>query len=179
MVKNLNSTPFPEIKTESLVLRRITDKDATEVFTIRSSSIISEYLDRPLCQSIDEANQFIEKINNSINDNELFYWGLTLKGQNKIIGTICLWRFNQTKTSAEIGYELLPQHHGKAYMQEAIKAVINFAFNTLNMTYMYAEVAPGNIKSVKILQKFGFVLKDTSLNEINPKTVIYELESIK
>ncbi|MFH1041116.1 MAG: GNAT family N-acetyltransferase [bacterium] len=171
--------PYPEIKTESLLLRRITDKDAIEVFTIRSSSIISEHLDRPLCKSIDEANQFIDKINNSINNNELYYWGLTLKDFNSIIGTICLWRFNQTKTSAEIGYELLPQYHGKAYMQQAIEAVINFAFNTLNMTYLFAEVAPANIKSIKILQKFGFVLKDTSLNQINPKTVIFELESIK
>ena len=58
-------------------------------------------------------------------------------------------------------------------MKEAVPAVINFGFEKLNLSCIEAEVDPGNISSVKILEKNNFKLpQEKSENSV---TVIYKL----
>jgi [ribosomal protein S5]-alanine N-acetyltransferase len=71
--------PFPELETERLLLRQLKDEDKEKIFLIRSDKTIAEYLDRPLCRSITEAGEFIEKVNRGISNNESAYWGIFLK----------------------------------------------------------------------------------------------------
>ncbi len=175
-MNNFSFNSFPVLETEALLLRRLTPNDDKQIFLIRSNLIMAEHLDRPLCQSIEEAAQFINKITNGIENNKWLYWGLTLKGDNTVIGTICLWQFNEDKTTAEIGYELLPDFQGHGYMQEVVNAIINFGFTKLNLNNIYAEVATYNIKSIKILEKFGFKLNEFAAKEKSPNTLIYELD---
>ena len=58
--------------------------------------------------------------------------------------------------SAEIGYELHPDHQGKGFMQEAIKAVMDFAYEVLELDCLVALFEPGNSASVKLLERNGF-----------------------
>src|SRR5437868_13096004 len=117
---NLNFTPFPNLITERLFLRQLKIEDANEIFTLRSSDEVNRFLDRPKATTIDEARQFINKINDGINKNESVYWAITFKNDSKLIGTICYWNISKENDRAEIGYELQPRYQGKGIMQEAI-----------------------------------------------------------
>ena len=66
----LNFSPFPEIKTERLLLRRLTDADATEIFLMRSDEAVMKYIDREKPKSLDEAIAFIKLVNANIEKNE-------------------------------------------------------------------------------------------------------------
>lgn len=170
---NINFSAYSEILTDRLILRFLTPSDNQSIFAIRSNPKIAKHLDRSLYNSITEADNFITKISNGITNNEWLYWGLCLPVNNEVIGTICLWQFDGNFTSADIGYELIPKFQGKGYIQEAITAVINFAFTELKLKSLSAEVAMDNIKSVRILKKFGFnYVYDEADN-----TQIYELQN--
>lgn len=58
---------------------------------------------------------------------------------------------------AEIGYALQPAHHGKGLMQEALTAVLDYGFHTLQLHSVEANVNPANAASIKILERNGFV----------------------
>ncbi len=167
----VNFSTYSEILTERLVLRCLLPSDSSAIFAIRSNPKVAKYLDRSLYQTIEESENFINKISNGIKNNEWLYWGLCLPEDNEVIGTICLWQFDANYSSADIGYELLPNFQGKGIIQEAITAVINFAFTELKLKSISAEVSSDNLKSVKILKKFGF----SYIYDEADNTQIYEL----
>ena len=155
-MNNLNFSPFPKLETEKLKLRQLINEDENQIFSIRSDKNMAEFLDRPLCKSLEEARQFIIKINNGIKNNECIYWAVTLKENPKLSGTICLWQISVEEAKAEIGFELLPEYQGRGIIQEAVKSVLDFGFNKINLSAIEGEVAPGNIKSIKVMKRFGF-----------------------
>jgi len=180
-MNKINFTPFPTLTTGRLTLRRLTMDDANEIFAIRSDERVNKYLDRAGCKTIDEAREFINKINTGIANNESVYWAIALKSKPGLIGTICLWNISKEQSKAEIGFELLPQYQGKGYMQEAVTAVIEYGFKTMKLRAIEGEVDPNNARSIKLLEKNNFRLaanssQNNSPDESNnPKTVVYEL----
>ena len=55
--------PFPQLETDRLILRQLSSRDEEEIFSLRSSDIVNKYLNRPKAKSIEDAKNFIEKIN--------------------------------------------------------------------------------------------------------------------
>lgn len=154
---SISFDPFPEIQTERLFLRQITNDDAQDVFALRSDEKVMEYIDRPRATTIDDAIALIEKINKAISENEGINWGITLKGDKTVIGMISYHRIEKENYRGEIGYLLRPDQHRKGIMQEAISAVIDFGFDQLHFHSIEAKINPGNNASRQILEKNGFV----------------------
>ena len=153
----LNFQPFPELVTEKLSFRQLLPGDAKELFQLRSDEKVNRFLTRNPSRTIEEAGAFINKINRAIKNNESIYWGITLKTDNKLIGTICLWNIQPENYRAEIGYELNPDYWGKGIMKEAIPKIIEYAFETMKLHSIEADVDPGNSQSVILLEKNGFI----------------------
>jgi ribosomal-protein-alanine N-acetyltransferase len=153
----LNFIPFPNLTTERLLLRQLILEDEATIFKLRSDESVSKFLTRPLCKTIEEARAFINKINTGIHNNEWLYWVLTMKNNNALIGTICLWNISKEHARAEVGFELFPDSQGKGFMQEALTAVLDHVFNILQLHSIEAVVSPGNLSSIKILEKNNFV----------------------
>jgi len=178
---NINFTPFPNIKTERLNLRQLSVEDEQQIFEIRSNPGIAEFLGRQLCKSVEEARQFINKINNGIKNNENIYWAISSMENQKLIGTICLWQISVAESKAEIGFELLPEYQGKGIIQEAVKNVLDYGFNHMKLSAIEGEVAPGNIKSIKVMERFNFKkvneIRDNDPDDVKEgRTIIYRLE---
>lgn len=161
-----------EIKYENLVLRKLCKDDNLKIYEIRSNQDIAKYLDRPICQSLEEADNFITKVNNGISRGEYFYWGITLADENEVIGTISIWNISEDKTKGDIGFELLPEFRGKGIMTKSLRLIIDYAFQELNFDELFGEVDPQNGKSINLMKKHGFELFDE--NSSGP-TVIYRL----
>ncbi|MGH2644608.1 MAG: GNAT family N-acetyltransferase, partial [Chitinophagaceae bacterium] len=83
--------------------------------------------------------------------------GITLQEDSKLTGTICFWHIQSENFRAEIGYILHPDHQHKGIMQEAIKAVLDYGFNTIKLHSVEANVNPANAPSIKLLEKNSFV----------------------
>jgi len=161
----LNFTPFPELRTQRLLLRKLESTDANEMFFLRSNERVLQYLGREPAKTIAEVEEFIRKINKAADENESVLWGIALlNGPAVIIGTICLWNFKPENYRGEIGYLLHPEHWNKGIMKEAIQVVVDYGFNNLELHSIEALLSPENIASSAVLESNGFV-KEGHLKE--------------
>jgi len=167
-------TPFPIMKTERLTLRQLVISDDQEIYTLRSDSEINKYLDRPISNSIDDARNFINKVNENVNKNDALYWAITLTDKNILVGTICLFGFSDENDKCEIGYELLTNFQGQGIMKEAVEKVIDHAFNTIMVQKIEAFFHRDNQGSIKLLEKLLFRNSNNS-DEPNPELICYHL----
>ena len=87
----------------------------------------------------------------------MIYWAITFNNQPNLIGTICLWNISEDGTKAEIGFELLPEFHGKGIMQEVLPMIIDYGLETMGLNFIDGEVDPKNLRSIKLMEKYGFV----------------------
>lgn len=152
----VNFDSFPVLNTDRLVLRQIDNGDADELFYLRSDAQIMKYICRPKPKDMEDLLQLILKIRNMIANNEGIGWAMTLKGDNKLIGHISLHVLIKEHYRAEVGYMMHPDHYGKGIMDEALKAVIDYGFNTIGLHSMEANVSPENTASRKLLERNGF-----------------------
>ena len=171
---NRTFAPFPILRTERLTLRQLVISDEQEIFTLRSDSEINKYLDRQISNTIDDARNFINKVNENINKNDSLYWAITFSDKNILVGTICLFSFSDENDKCEIGYELLTNFQGNGIMKEAAEKVIDYAFNTIKVQKIEAFLHRDNHSSIKLLDKFSF-RNSNEPDKTNPELICYHL----
>jgi len=154
---SLNFSPFPNLKTGRLLLRQVTFEDENEIFFLRFDENVNRYVDRPKPNSLQDARDHIDKVNNGIANNESVFWGITLLDNNSIIGTICLWNISKENYTAEVGFDLMPAFQEKGIMSEAFSEVARYAFETLKVRRLVGWVHHENIRSISLLRKFNFI----------------------
>ncbi|MFH7011409.1 GNAT family N-acetyltransferase [Flavobacterium sp. FlaQc-52] len=159
-----NFTPFPVIETERLVLRRINNDDANEVFELRSNPETMKFIPRPLVKDTEDALEHIAMMEDKIVTNVGINWGITLKDSSKLLGIIGYYRLQPENYRAEIGYMLAPEYHGKGIIPEAVNRLIRYGFDDLKLHSIEAIIDPENFASEKVLHKCGFV-KEAHLKE--------------
>ncbi|MDF2986637.1 MAG: GCN5-related N-acetyltransferase [Eubacterium sp.] len=153
---NISFTPFPNLNTERLNLRQITDKDLNEFFILKSDERLLKQYDAK-AKTYEGARRKLEELNSDISKNESITWGIILKNKNKLIGSICFWNISEEYSKAEIGYELMYDWQGKGIMQEAIKAVIDYGFHNMKLQLIEALPNPNHFNSIKLLEKNDFI----------------------
>jgi ribosomal-protein-alanine N-acetyltransferase len=152
-----NFNPFPVLHTTRLVLRRSDEQDAEAMYFLRSDPQVLKYIDREPEQSVATTIDFLKKVDDNIVNNEAISWAITLKGDDRLVGCISLWRIVKEHYRAEIGYVLHPGHQQKGIMHEAIQAVLNYGFSELKLHSVEANINPVNEASRRLLEKNNFV----------------------
>ncbi len=154
----LNFSPFPEIKSKRLLLRKMTEADAPELLFLRSDNVVMQYIDREKTKSLEEAIDFIQKINTAIINNESIMWVIALQDKpGTMIGNICFWRIDKQHYRSEVGYMLHPHYWNKGLMKEALLAAIDFGFNEMKLHSIEGRINPDNSVSGILLEKTGFI----------------------
>jgi ribosomal-protein-alanine N-acetyltransferase len=169
-------TSFPILTTERLTLRQLVLADEQEIFTLRSDGEINKYLDRQLSNTIDDARNFINKVNENFNKNDSLYWAITLSDRNILAGTICLFGFSDENNKCEIGYELLTNFQGQGIMREAAEKVIDYAFNIIKVREIEAFLHKDNQRSIMLLEKLSFK-NSMEPDKKNPDLIYYHLKT--
>ncbi len=83
---------------------------------------------------------------------------LTEKESEKVIGRCGIHNWNVEHRRAEIGYQMTDEvYKNKGYMTEAVKAIIAYGFDKLNLNRLEALVGSTNVPSLRLMEKFSFV----------------------
>jgi len=150
-------SPFPEIKTERLLLRKLVKADGPEMLFLRSDDRVMQYIGREKTRSLEEAEAFIDRINASVDANETIMWAIAMANDpGTLIGTICYWRMQPEHYRAEAGYVLHPGFWNRGIMTEALWAVIRYGFEEMKLHSIEAHINPENLASGIVLEKTGF-----------------------
>ena len=171
---------FPELKTERLFLRKIEMSDSDAILFLRSDKAVTKFIERPeneKTKNTSDALKYIGELNEYFETNKSITWGITLKNEPKIIGTICLWNFSENKNTAEVGFDLDPKFQGKGIMSESLKIISAFGFEKFKLNRIEAFTHNGNDNSKKLLVKNGFQLIENRKDQENKLNVIFELKN--
>jgi [ribosomal protein S5]-alanine N-acetyltransferase len=153
----INFHPFKNLETERLLLRRVSIDDLNEILELRGNPETMKFIPRPLVKTEEDALNHFKMIDEKIEKNEGINWAITVKGNPKLIGIIGHYRIQPENHRCEIGYMILPQYNGQGIVTEAIKAVLEYGFEDMNMHSIEAVIDPDNSASERVLQKNGFI----------------------
>ena len=156
MTYNNNTLIFPIIETERLLLRSIEMEDTISIFHIFSNEEVMKYYGQFPMKFIEEAENLIKMFNENFQNGKGIRWGILLKEENRIIGTCGYHNWNKRHLRAEIGYELSMDSWGRGYMKEALKAIIDYGYEAMDLNRIEAVVYPENKASIKSLINLGF-----------------------
>ncbi len=144
------------LNTRDLQLRPSNATDAEGMFAMLSDRESMKYwCDKPL-NDLEAAVEVLNRDLESDAKGNSLCWAVTFKGQDRMIGKCILFQFSQDRHRAEIGYILNRDYWRQGFMHQALAAVIDFAFDTLNLHRIEADVDPQNAGSIGILEKLGF-----------------------
>jgi [ribosomal protein S5]-alanine N-acetyltransferase len=149
-------THFPTLTTNRLHLRQIQPTDAEALFAIRSDQEVREPYGQEPHQSVDDTRAFIQHIQALYEQREAIFWGITLKGEDTVIGSCTFFPFGPDFHYAETGYELHRAYWRQSIMSEAMSAVLTYGFTGLGLHRIEANVASKNTRSKGLLLKLGF-----------------------
>jgi ribosomal-protein-alanine N-acetyltransferase len=176
---NLSIPPFPMMTTLRLMLRRLSDLDENEIFALRSDPSVNRFIERPKPANLNDAAEFIKKVNQEIEEYRCLYWAISLTNHSKLIGTVCLWNFANHHTVAELGYEMFPAFQGRGLMQEAIRCVLPYGFENISLKRIEAFTHNENLNSIKLLKKNGFTLEPDRRDKDHLSNIIFSLSDVE
>ncbi|CCO46207.1 putative Acyl-CoA N-acyltransferase [Vibrio nigripulchritudo SOn1] len=146
-----------KIETERLILRALSENDAQDLYDIFSDHQVMKYWNCAPWDGLDVATQFIKTSRDSMNNNKELTLGIYLKDSGNLLGKIMLFNLEQESRRAEIGFGINRNFWGKGVVFEAASALIEYAFNSLELRRIEAEIDPLNVASGNALERLGFV----------------------
>jgi [ribosomal protein S5]-alanine N-acetyltransferase len=147
---------LPVIGTERLLLRELDARDTDAVFEIFADAEAMRFWSRPPMTDPAEALAMIERSREHFAAREALRWGIARRADDRVIGTHTLFQLDAQNDRAEVGYILDRRHWGMGYMREALGALIDYAFATMRLHRIEADIDPRNAASIRSLEHFGF-----------------------
>ena len=166
---------FPNLKTQRLFLRELKTEDAEQVLFLRSDKEVNKYIKRQTPTKIQDAIDFIHKIQLGYGKRETISWVICTTENPKMIGSICLWNYSSDRKTAEVGYDLSPSFQNRGIMTEAMKAVLTFGFDTLQFETIKAFTHYANENSKSLLTKNAFALVEGEKDADNEDNIIFSI----
>ncbi|MBI9010703.1 MAG: GNAT family N-acetyltransferase [Clostridiales bacterium] len=150
-----------KLTTDRLIIRDHIMDDLETHHQLMSDPEIMTYIQDIQTHSFEESKQnLMYSIKESKNENrKCYFFAIVEKETQRHMGSIgfTIFEKNDTGGNCELGYFLLKEFWCKGYTTEAAEAVIDFAFNTLNMHKITTGCIAENVNSEKIMLKLDMV----------------------
>jgi [ribosomal protein S5]-alanine N-acetyltransferase len=143
-----------EILTDRLKLRFYQPTDWERVHIYGSDPDFSKYeIWGP--NSIEDTHKFVAEMVDQakVKPRYKFDFAVCLKENDLLIGGCGIRRESQESCVASLGWAINPQFQNKGYATEAAKALIDFGFEDLGLSVIYANCDSRNVASYKVMEK--------------------------
>jgi len=147
---------LPTIDTPRLRLRWLTPDDDAALLAVFSDFEVCRYMAHGTITERSGVTEMRREIEDGFAARARFKWGIARRDDDLVIGTFSLFGFAPPHRRAEVGYALGRAHWGRGYVTEALEAVLRFAFETLDLHRLEADVDPRNPASMRALERVGF-----------------------
>ncbi len=133
------------------------ESDAQCLIRTYSNPLVARYIPDDLIPAdIQHGKEILEYYKRSKYENR-FYWSITKKNNNEMIGLIGFCDINSYNSRVEIAYELNPDYWRQGIMTAVIKNILKIMFEKITIKRIQANVLPDNYPSIRLLQKSGFI----------------------
>jgi ribosomal-protein-alanine N-acetyltransferase len=152
---------FPSLSTARLQLREIVASDAPALLAIHSDGEAMKWFGSDPLVDLEAAEKVIAGFAHMrALPSPGVRWGIVhadAKRGSALLGTCGVFRWNRGWRTCLTGYELACHAQGQGYMTEALRAIYAWAFETMAVDRIEAQVHPRNTPSLTLLNRLGFV----------------------
>ncbi len=156
----------PTLESERLLFVKISPQHAEDMFEYSSDDDVTRYLTWSSHVSLKETERYIKLLQKKYASGVFNDWGLIYKENGKFIGTCGFTSFDYEANTAEIGYVLSKQYHGKGLAAEAALRVMQFGIQEFALSGFCAKCMQGNDASFRVMQKCGMTLEGIYRNSM-------------
>jgi len=146
---------LPTLHGERVRLRPLRPEDDADLLRVFSDDAHLRYWSHGALDGLDAARRYREEIEAAVRDGASGKWAIA-DASDRLIGTVSLYAWRQQNRRGEIGYALSPDHAGRGLAREAVRTLLRFAFETLDLHRIEADVDPENGGSIRLLERLGF-----------------------
>ena len=158
----MNHCGTQTLETERLILRRFVIEDSAAMYNNwASDEEVTKYLTWPTHSSQEISKSIIENWVNSYSDEESYQWAIVLKDKGEPVGSISVVHTNENVSKAEIGYCIGKAWWHRGITSEALKAVMDYLFDVVDVNRIEARHDPRNPNSGKVMKKCGMKYEGT------------------
>ncbi len=145
------------LETNRLILRRYVISDAEAKFNNwASDSEVTKFLMWKPHSSLEVSQSLTEDLLKQYSDKSFYRWAIVLKENgDEPIGDIAVVQMNEKVSSVHIGYCIGKKWWHQGITSEALKAVMDFLFNEVEVNRIESRHDPRNPNSGKVMQKCG------------------------
>lgn len=152
---------IPELSGDRVHLRELTEDDVPAWFE-RATDIESAALaGDPVPESIDICFQWLEQHRARFRSQEGIRWAIVPNGMTRSAGSIGLNLSSEENGVASLGAVIGRAHWSKGFGTCAAQLVVAYAFSTLGIVELRADLLQSNLASKRVLEKLGFQLVRT------------------
>ena len=158
----LNNAGTQTIETQRLVLRKFEfpDGEAMLKYWVSDPLVQHRYCE-PVYSTKPEVDELLEKYISSYEKPHYYRWAIILKETNECVGQIAYFLVDEKNHFAEIEYCIGTLFQKKGLTPEAVKAVIKYGFDKINLHKVQVCHHSSNTPSKKVIEKCGFVYEGT------------------
>ena len=165
----------PVIRAQRLHLRKLTMKDAGDIFEYSRDPLVAEHVLWDAHRSVSESKGYIRYMMRKYRYGEPSSWGIVWDAEEKVIGTIGFMWIQPENAAAEVGYSLARRFWNRGIMTRAVEEICQIAFDKLELIRITANVYEPNIASVRVLEKNGFILEGRMRKAVKKADRIYDV----
>lgn len=144
------------LETKRLILRHLIMEDLADLFALYSDPEIRQYFPEGVL-NLEETKEELEwHMNGHPKYPELGLWATIHKETGKFIGRCGLlpWTIDG-QHEVEVAYTISREFWGQGLGTEAAQAILNYAFEKLNLSRLICLIDAENIASQKVAEKIG------------------------
>lgn len=168
---------FHNLETPRLILRDIRMEDVQEYYErLWGDGDVCRYLLHNPHQDIGESYEQIQDILQQYEAGKFYRWGITEKGDDSLIGIIGLVRIDEETSQCSFAYLLACDYWNRGYGTEALREVIRFAFEELELKRIVADHMAENPASGAVMRKAGMTHIGTEKGKYEKQCVLHDAE---
>lgn len=152
------------LETERLILRRWEESDAEDLYKYASNPDVGPIAGWPVHTSVDNSREIIKGVLSAPET-----YAVVLKATERPVGSIGLMLGKASNigipdTEGEIGYWIGVPYWGQGLIPEAVREIMRYGFEDLNLKKIWCGYFDGNEKSKRVQEKCGLHYHHTSEN---------------
>lgn len=158
----MNHKGTQKIETERLILRRFKVSDAPHMFNNwANDSEVTKYLTWQPHENVQFTEKLLADWIENYNNDKSYNWCIELKETSQPIGSIAAVMVLEKINIVEIGYCMGKEYWSKGIMSEALNAIIDFFFKSVNVNRVQAKHDTNNPASGRVMAKCGMNYEGT------------------
>lgn len=147
---------FSQINDDYLIIRELKAQDYGDILELLGNKNVCLYLGIHPLQNQNQSLAFVNQAISDYYDKNIFYLGVELKSERKIIGYIGLSKYDLSEKTCQVVYALNEKYWHQGIMPKALKLFVDYLIGIQKKELIIATHIDVNYNSGQVMKKAGF-----------------------